>query len=284
MTYNVVLNQSNVINTDNNKLKYDFPNTIFFKDDKIALAEIDLAVSWDNVSSVYNNDIFFYFWYDALGVVGPFAVTIPNGYYNVETFNAYFQATMIVNGHYLVDGSGNIVYYMEFVFNRPQQRVEFRSVPIPTALPGGWSNPAGLTFPAVATTPVILIPATPIQDLSGFVAGFYPPVVQSTNYNVIATNYADITPIRNLVILCSLVKNDLQYPNSVLYTFVPGVQAAFPTSGRPTEYAFIDIQNGYYSSFTIDLVNEDFVPIRIKDPQIFISLLIKKRDNLGFLK
>lgn len=283
MTYNVVLNQLNVVSTENNKLKYDFPQTIEFKGDKIALAEIVLAVSWVNISAAYNNNVFFYVWFDALGPT-IYPVVITDGYYDVLSFNEYFEAVMVANGHYLLDPSGNIVTYMEIVFNQSQQRVEFRSVPIPTALPLGWSNPSGLTFPAVATTPVIFIPATPIQDLSGFTTGLYPPIPQATTYNVVATNYADITPVRNIIVLCSLVRNELQYPNSVLYTFVPGVASGFPTDGRPSEYIFVDIQDGYYSSFTIELVNEDFTPFTIKDPQIFISLLIKKRDHLGFLK
>lgn len=284
MTYNVILTQDNIINNENTKLQYNFPSTLEFKGDQVALAQINMAVSWVNVSPAYNNSGFVYYWYDALGLQGPFIVNYPSGFYLVDEFSAYFKGIMTANGHFLIDPNGDVYNFVEFVYNSTQQRIEIRSEPIPTALPLGWSNPAGMTFPPIPAVPIVGIPATAIQELLGFDAGFYPPVPQGTTYNALAQNTANITPVNTMIVLCSLINNSFQFPNNILFSFVPEGSSGFPTQGKPPEYMFIDIQDGFYSSFTLELVNQDFKTIAINDPQIFVNLVFKKRTETKFLK
>ena len=284
MTYNVILNQSNILNNENNKLQYNFPSTLEFRNDQVALADINLAISWVNISPAYDNAAFGYYWFDAGGPQGPFVVAYPSGYYLIEDFTAYFVGVMVSNGHYLLDAAGDVYTFMEFVYNPTQQRIEFRSEPIPTALPLGWANPSGLTFPAVAATPIVGIPPTALQKFLGFTTGLYPLPAQPTPYNVLAQQPGNINPVDNLIVLCSLVNNSFQYPNNILYTFVPTGTSGFPTQGKPPQYIYCDVRDGFYSTFTLEFVNQDFEPFQINDPQIFVNLVFKKRHELNFLK
>lgn len=275
----IVLNRSNIVaGTNNSRLLYDFPSTIEFKKDQVAVANVNLSVSWINVGTKYNNNFFQYVWYDNVGPT-TYNVTIPDGYYSVEDLNAYLQFVMVNNGHYLVDSFGNFVYYLLIRVNVIFYAIELRSNPIPTALPGGWSNPAGLTFPAVATTPQFIFPTSGINQFLGIPAGTYPPVVQATAYAFLGLPTAEIVPVTNIIVLCSLVRNNTQYPNNILYTFVPEGGSTEPIEISPNEYIFADITDGFYSQFEINLVDQLFRPLTIGDPQIFLQLIFKSRDE-----
>lgn len=275
----IVLNKSNIVpGTNNARLQYDFPSTIEFRNDQVAVANLNLSVSWINVGTKYNNNFFQYVWYDALGPT-TYNVSIPDGFYSVADLNAFLQFTMVNNGHYLVDPFGNFVYYLEMVVNLIYYGIELKSNPIPTALPGGWSNPAGLTFPAVASTPQFIIPTSGINTLLGIPAGTYPPVVQPSAYNFIGPPTAEITPVTNIIVLCSLVRNNTQYPNNVLYTFVPRGGSTFPINISPNEYIFVNITDGFYSQFVVEFVDQLFRPLTIGDPQIFVQLIFKTADE-----
>lgn len=276
---NVILNRSNIVpGSNNSKFSFTFPSTAEFRNDSIALSNISMAVSWDNINSSYNNNYFSYVWYNNAGS-STHLVSIPDGFYELPQLNAFLQFTMINNGHYLIDSNGDYVYYLELAINSTSYAFEIRSDPIPTALPGGWSNPAGLTFPAVATTPQIIIPSTNIQTLLGFPAATYPAVVQATTYNINSPNAPQITDVASVIVLCSLLNNKFQYPNTILFSFVPQGGAGAVVEVTPPEYIFVDIQSGFYPGFEITLVNQDFIPLVIKDPQILIQLIFKKQTD-----
>jgi len=247
------------------------------------LSNISLSVSWQNINASYNNNKFQYIWYDNVGAA-TFDVNIPDGFYELPQLNAFLQFTMIQNNHYLVDQNGDFVYYLELAVNATSYAFELRCDPIPTALPGGWSNPGGLSFPVVASTPQFIFPATNIQDLLGFPAGTYPPATQSTTYNLNSPNVPQITDVANIIVLCSLLNNKFQYPNTILFSFVPKGGAGTYVDVTPPEYIFVDIQDGYYSGFDIELVNQNFQPLIIKDPTILIQLIFKKQTTPEMLK
>lgn len=284
MVQNIILNKSNIVeNSNNSKFEYKFPTTQHFKDMQIALGNLSYNNSIFNITTDYNNNFFQYQWYGA-GAIPVSNVTIPNGIYTLEELNAYLQYVMLNNGHYLVDSNGDYVWYLALTVNRTAYGYEITSDPIPTALPLGWTNPAGMTFPAVATTPQIILPATNIRTLLGFPAGTYPPAVQATTFNIKSPNIPIIHPVYNVLIACSLVANDLQYPNQVMYSYqnLRNVAGGLPVSIVPPEYAFIDLQDGYYHSLTIQLLDQDFNPIAVYDPNILFNLLLCKRCTIPF--
>lgn len=281
---NIILNSSNIVYdpiNQNRKLQYNFPSTQEFKNKQIAISSLLLAQSWINIGFEYNNNLYLYVWY---GAGGPtlHSVIVADGFYTIDQFNAYLNYVMASNGHYLIDDNGDFVYYLQIVYNTSYSVMEFRSVPIPTALPVGWSNPAGITFPAVASTPSFIIPDNNIQDYLGFPYGSYPTIPQATIYNELSPNPPDTTPVHNVITRCSLVKNELQYPNDILYTGVPTSSIAFPVSINPKEYVFTDIQDGFYSSFDIQFFNQNLEPFNIKDNSVFIQLIFKDRNEVSF--
>ena len=275
----IVLNSTNVVSGSNNsKYRFRFASTTSFKNDQIALSNINIYFSWFNITSQYNNNFFQYIWTDGGGGY-TYDVLIPDGAYEISTLNAYFQFIMVQNGHYLVDDEKNYVYYAEIVLNPTYYAVEIKTYPLPTALPSGWTNPAGVMFPAVASTPQVIIPATNIRTLLGFDAGTYPSAVQSTAYNVLSQNTPQVATVQSVILLCSLLNNTLTNPNTFLYSIAPSnTQFGQLISVAVPELIFTDIVSGSYDSFEITLVDQNYVPLVVKDNNLIIQLVVRKRD------
>ena len=106
----IVLNRSNLVQDgNNNKMVYQFPGSVEFKDSFIALSQVSMYYSWFNITQAYNNNIIQYTWRVG-AVLTTFTVTIPDGLYEVSRLNEFLQFAMIQNGHYLVDSNNDNVY------------------------------------------------------------------------------------------------------------------------------------------------------------------------------
>jgi hypothetical protein len=271
----VVLNQSNVINNGNNNvLTYNFPGSASFKDAKIAIARIQLFYSWQNINSTYGNN--------TISIIFPTGattatvnITIPNGSYSVTDLNSYLQSQMVANNYYLIDGSGNYVYYLEIVENSVRYSIQVNEFPVPTSLPAGWTNP-GWTLPTTGYTPQLVIPSTSIQTLLGFTAGTYPAAQQTATYSVLSTSTPQLSPVSSVILGCNLVNNRLANPRSVIYSFSPG-GATYGSliESNAYQYSWIDIQDGTYDSVNITLYDQNFNALQIIDTDIVIFVLVK---------
>jgi len=54
--------QNLVADGQNNKLVYNFPNSVQFKDNYVSLSSISIYYSWFNISSALANNTFQYTW------------------------------------------------------------------------------------------------------------------------------------------------------------------------------------------------------------------------------
>lgn len=280
-SFPLIINGSNLVSsTNNNTYSFRFPAGAvnFNRGSKVALGKINIFFSWFNITAANNNNTLSYVWYNNVGSA-TFNITIPDGYYSVSSLNSYLQQIFITNGHYLVDGSGNFVYYIELVENATYYSIQLISSPIPTALPGGWTNPAGLTFPAVATTPQLIIPSSNISNYLGFNAGTYPPVIQATTYTKLSDFVPQVNTITSVILTCNLLNNRYTNPTTILYSFTPSsVNFGDLIESSPNEYNFIEIQQGRYDEITIRILDQSFRDINIRDTNILIELLIKNPE------
>jgi hypothetical protein len=154
----------------NNTFQYNFPNgSVTFKDHEIAVGQVNIYNSWYNISALKKNNQFQYYWPSGAGwQTNPnqtgqetntkaFLVTIPDGTYDVTQLNQFLQYTFIANKHYLIDGSGNYLYYMELLWNPTKALVEFIAYPVPSTL-GTYTQPPGApALPNSSYTPVLEI-------------------------------------------------------------------------------------------------------------------------------
>ena len=235
----LILNQSNIIlDGQNNKLVYRFPNSVQLKNSYLAFASASLYYSWFNITSALQNNTFSYNWINGAGVATTYTVTIPDGLYEISTLNQFLQYTFIANGHYLVNASSQNVYYAEFAVNPARYGIQINTFLFPTALPALWTNPAAVPFPPQSFNPIITLPSA-FNQIMGYVAGFatnqnlnnayVPPVSPYISKSAIgtlsylSTTAPNVQPNSSLILNATNIDNAYATPTGALYTIVPTV-------------------------------------------------------------
>jgi len=289
-------------------------NVKFVKGQKVALASLSTYYSSFNITATYNNNTFSYIWVDNTRI----NITIPDGFYDIATFNAFLQQQFIYNGHFLINNdSGQYVYFITIGTNVTSYSFELNcynmkasDYPIGTGTGTftlGVKQPSSTApawvVPTNSITPMFYVPPNNFQNLIGFLTGYYPQganglvpyaqavitgvppaQTQSPSYiNVqgfLSTFTPQITPYSSFILTCSLLNNNYAVPNTLLYCFAPQGNFGEQFTISPTgQFSFIDIQPGEYNSFTMTIIDQDLFPVALQDPQTIILLVITDPDE-----
>lgn len=275
------------VSDDKSTYTYRFPlgsQPTFTKGDKIALDSLSIYYSWPSITSSNANNQFSYTWPTSSGTT-TVDITIPDGFYTIDDLNSYLQYKMIANKHYLVDSSGDYVYYIQLSTNSTLYAVQLDVSPLPTSL-GTYTYPSGAswTLPAASTYPQFVVPATTTNSISsiiGFAAGSYPSSTSGTStYSYTSDSTPQVTPVSSVVVTCSLLNNSFSIPNNLLYSFSPNVTYGSQINIVPPSKTFIDMAGGKVSEFSITFLDQNFNKLNIKDTNVVIMLTIASEDNV----
>jgi len=299
----IVLNQNNlVMDGQNNKLIYKFPNSVQFKNNHIAVSSVSMYYSWFNITSAYTNNSFTYTWVSA-GITTTYTITIPDGLYQVSDLNNLLQFEMAKNGTYLINASGEYVYYAEFILNPTRYAVQINTFLFPTALPTGYVLPSNFPaggFPTQTFNPSITIPAK-LNVILGFPVGFvsnqntnnaYTPPTASSSNNYVSKNSSNtlsylsnvapnVQPNSSIYFSLSNINNPYSLPSSIIYSIVPQGEVGTLITERPPQFMFNKMIDGTYNQLTLTFLGNDLQPIILNDPQMTILLTIKEGDEMG---
>lgn len=295
----LVLNSSNVIQDgQNNKLVYNFPNSILFKDKYIAVSSVTMYYSWFNIDSKYQNNIITYSWTSG-AVTTVYTITIPNGLYNIADINFYIQWTLINNGHYLVNASGENVYAIELLVNENRYAIQLNTFLFPSALPVGWTNPAGVVFPAQPFNPVVVFPPS-FSTIVGYPANFTsngnvnnayipPPATASNNYvtknasgtlSYLSNSAPNVQPNSSIFLAITNINNPYSQPSSIIYSVTPTVGIGEQVIERPPNFMWNKMIDGTYNELRLTILGIDKSPIQLNDPNMTILLTIRDKDEV----
>lgn len=297
----LVLNASNVLDDGtNSSYIYNFPNSVVLTDKYIAVSSITMYYSWFNIDSKYNNNTLTYTWTVA-GTTTTYTINIPNGLYNISDINSYCQWTMINNGHYLINASGNNVYYFELLVNPNRYAIQINTFLVPTSLPTGFTQPANFAgYPTTTRNPVITIPAN-FNKIIGYTAGFTsngnvgnaytpPSPTQSNNYvakdgagtlSYLSNTYPDVQPNSSIFVSISNINNPYSQPSSIIYSITPTVAIGEQVIERPPNFMWNKLINGTYNQLRVQFLGIDKQPISIRDPNLTILLTIRDKDEMS---
>ena len=295
MVRTLVLNSENIVpNTNNSVLRYNFPNSVYLKDEYIAVQQISLFNSVYNISSALNNNTFSYTWVD--GTVNSVVMTATGIHLSLSQINSYLQSVMIANTHYYTSAGQN-VYLMEILVNQSAYAYQINcfATNVAIAAANTWAIPSGATWvnPTASIVPMINIPSTNIQDLLGFDAGSYPPTViagsppsqtqspvVSSPYSILSQSAPQIEPQTTYIGLCSLVSNELVIPNDTIVSITP-VNVIFGGlfNIQFSGLAFNKVDNGSYTQFTFSFVDDLGQQIQFQDPNMLIILIMRNLNE-----
>ena len=283
----IVLNSTNILAGSNNStLVYNFPTSVRFENHQIAVQSVNMYYSWQNINSTsLKNNTFSFTW-----VVGSttttYTVTIPAGLYEISDINNYLQFVFIQAGQYLINATGQYVYYAEFIVNPNTYAVNIITYPVPTSLPSGWTAPvanvqtgavAFVGFPTTYFNPLITIPAN-FSLIVGYATNF--ATSQNTGNNTILTYTSSIAPQvqpnPTALMTISNISNEYSSPSSIIHSVVPDVGFGELIKSVPNEYVFCKLLKGTISSLFIRFVGQDSNSLAIQDPNMSIILLIRE--------
>jgi hypothetical protein len=253
---------------------------------EMCVSSITLPYSFYNVSSYYNNQTFSLI-FPKGATTQTISVTLPEGFYTVTDINSYIQQICLDNGAYLIDSTGNYVYYQQLVYNSTYYSVQLLLYPVPTTLPTGYSYASAGTLytgsanlPTTAYTPqLVLSSAGSISTIIGFVSGATYPSTQSTaNQSILSTLTPVGSTVNSIIMQCSLVNNPVTSPSDILDS-LPIHNSTFGSNitYEPSFEKFISLSDGTFNNFTFSFRDQNLNEIYARDPNVSITLIIRQK-------
>ncbi len=270
-----------VPSTNQNQYRYNFPagGVTMPPGTKVAIGSVAIYYSWKNITAAYGNNVFQIFWpTGGAGVGTTYTVTIPDGSYSIPNLNSYLQQFCITNGLYLVNASGNNVYYIEVQTNSVSYSIMWNFYPIPTSLPVGYTQPSGWPgYPSSTYTPQLIVLSNAFQTLTGFAAGTFPSTQQTTTQSAISTSTPQVSPVQSIIIGSNILNNIHNINPTLLYTFSPaGVTFGNIINSSPNFAQWVKVQNGTYTHIDITFYDQTgSTPLAIVDTDLTVQLMFK---------
>ena len=288
MSFILTLNSTNVSNTNTNTtFKYNFINGGFIcKDYEMCISSITLPYSFFNVSSYYNNKTFSLIFPTGATTI-TYSITLPDGFYTITDINSYIQQQCVLNGAYLLDSSGNYVYFIKMVYDSTYYAVQLLYYSVPTSI-GTYVRPStglystgGTGLPTTAYTPQLVLASTgSIKTIMGFAAGTFPSTQTTTTSDALST----ITPIgstvNSILMQCSLIYNGCTNPTDILDSMpINDVSFGSNITYQPSFERYVSVSDGTFNNFTFSFRDQNLNDIYAKDPNVSITLIIRPRKK-----
>ncbi|KAF0693807.1 Aste57867_15263 [Aphanomyces stellatus] len=251
---------------------------------EVALSSIQMYNSQFNVNAtLYNNNTFSVIMPTGATTV-QYDFTLANGSYSYSDITNVIQLRMVQQGAYLIDATGNNVYYIKIQTNATYYSASIDVASVPTALPPGFTRPStglyssgGSGLPTTAFTPQIIL-SSGFGILLGFNASTVPATQTTSGQSFLSTKVPQINPVSNCVCRCNLIKNAFSNPPDVLTSFTTqGTSIGQMVSVNPNELAWLDVTDGARSYIEIIITDQNGSFIKFEDNQINILLLLRQK-------
>ena len=294
MAFTLVLNSSNNYNTQTNtQFKYNFLGGNFIADDmEMCVSAISMPYSFFNVSQYYNNQSFQII-FPVGNTTQTLTITLTAGFYTVSDIQNFIQNQCISNGYYLINASGQYVYYLNLATNTTYYSTQLVCTKVPTTLPSGWSyatsgawnaassGATGLPSVANQVPQLVILSTNTFGTIIGYAAGTFP--TSATQASGVYTTLGTITPVgstvNSIVMRCSIIKNNVAIPSDILDSFPINATFGSNINYVPSFEKWISVNNGTFNNFTLNFVDQNLNTIYANDPNVAVTLLIRKKKD-----
>ena len=314
----IVLTSNNLVQDgQNNKLVYQFPNSVLLKNTYVALQSASMYYSWFNISAALGNNTYQFRFPNTIGVMTLRTVVMPDGIYEIKDIDAYFQFYCLQNGYYWTTVTGEQVFFMKFEVNLSLYAIQVCCYSPPYSgaggNPNGYTPASGTALSATRQTLVPLFPnaftktigfPTPAQLLSvGTTTGIWSGVnfanagtatstgtheIVSYSWNTTtgvvgyySNNSPQVNPNGTIFLSLNNINNPYAIPSTTIYAITPTGTAGSAIIEKPPEFVWNKFIDGTYNQLVVSFLGLDGNPIKIEDPQITVLLAIKDGDEWG---
>jgi hypothetical protein len=278
MAYNLILNSNNAIT--NNTYRYTFINSsiTILDEAEMCISQLQIPYSWFNITTAYNNQQFQIIFPTSSGLITT-TLTLNDGFFTVTNINAFIQQFCITNGYYLINASGNYVYYLTLLYNINTYGVQLITTLLPTSLPAGYSQPSNWAgYNVSSLSPQLVILNNNFGNIIGFAQGTFPPV-NTANSSTLNTYVPLGSNVNSVIVRCSLVDNKCGLPTDILDVFPINTTFGSNINYQPYALKYIKISAGIYQYIDIIFEDQNFNTLAIQDTNLTISLLIKNKGK-----
>jgi hypothetical protein len=287
MSYTLVLNSKNVIGANNNIFQYRFLNGFKISDNaEICISAAQVPYSWYNVSYFYQNTDFNIIFPRGAGLTTTVNISLPDGFYTVDDINSYIRQKCIENNWYLINSSGNYVYYIDLSYNISAYKIELLTFLVPTSLPVGWVDPgwgggtAGSGLPTVTRCTQFVVLDNNFKILIGFNPGTYPTATPVPPNSF--SKLSDFTPlgsnVNSIIMRCNLVSNPVTMPSDIVDSFaISNASFGSNINYNASFEKWVRLSPGVFQNLTITLQDEQFNDIKMLDPNSVITINIRNK-------
>lgn len=257
-----------------NKLFFTLPSSLVGH--KICLQKINLYYSWANIND--NNNTFSIAFPTGTSGYTTVNVTIPVNFNlaSVAELNAFLQSVLIANGMYLIDSNGDFFYWMQFIANPTAYGVSLILSVVPNSLPSSFSTPSSfIGFPTTARTMRFITNNSKFNYLIGYASnsifdGNTSPITFQSTFT------PQFSPVNTIFIRCNIASNPLALNNdsNIIYCITTkGTVYGSLIEIEPANLVYYDIQSNS-NMLIVDFVDQDYLPLNIRDPSISILFLV----------
>ena len=274
MSFNLVLNSSNVVGSNANTYEYKFIGGNFKVEDdyEICASQVTIPYSWYNISTAQTVSII---WPGS--ALSPYTWTIAAGFYTVSDLNLALQQFCSLNGLYLVSGSSN-VYFLSLYTNTTLYKNQLIAQLIPTSA-GSYTAPSTWPgYPATAACPQIVLSSSSsqINSILGFATGTF-PTANTANASITSTLTPVGSSVNSLLMSCNLCSNPISMPSDILCGIPIETTFGSNLNYAPSYQQWVKLTPGKYSSMTVRFTDQNYTPLLALDSNVLIVLNIRKR-------
>ena len=290
MSFILTLNSTNVSNTNTNTtFKYNFINGGFTcKDYEMCISSITLPYSFFNISSYYNNKTFSLIFPTGATTV-TYSFTLPDGFYTITDINSYIQQQCVYYGAYLIDSTGNYIYFVKMAYDSTYYAVQFLYYLVPTlAGIGTYTRPSsglystgGTGLPTTAYTPqLVLASSGSIRTIMGFASGTFPATQATASSDILSTLTPIGSTVNSILMQCSLISNRCTTPTDIIDSMpINDVSFGSNITYQPSFERYVTVSDGTFNTFTFSFRDQNLNEIYAKDPNVSITLIIRPRKK-----
>jgi hypothetical protein len=254
----------------------------------MCISSITLPYSFFNVSTYYNNKTFSLIFPTAATTI-TYSITLPDGFYTITDINSYIQQQCVLNGAYLLDSSGNYVYFVKMVYDSTYYAVQFIYYLVPTlAGIGTYTRPtsglysaSGTGLPTTTYTPQLVLASTgSIRTIMGFASGTFPSTQATASSDVLSTLTPVGSTVNSILMQCSLISNRCTTPTDIIDSMpINDVSFGSNITYQPSFERYVSVSDGTFNNFTFTFRDQNLNEIYAKDPNVSITLIIRPKKK-----
>ncbi|GMF36455.1 unnamed protein product [Phytophthora lilii] len=273
----------------NSTWKYSFPGSAAdFRDVVCAVQSISMYNSEYNIDSFQFQNTTFKIEVPTAATTSIVSVNLSDGIYTYADINRSIQTALVNAGAYLINGSGENVFYLQLSENSVYYAAQFDFSPTPTTLPtagGTWTRPStglystgGTGLPTTTRVPRLIIDNASFGSVVGLTVGTYPSTSATVASAQLSNMIPQIHPTSSYIVRCDLIKNEYVASGDILSAFDRGdAQVGQLISYEPSQYAWMNCHNGSRSTITISIYNQNDQKAKFRDTSVSIMLLLRPK-------